>query len=406
MAQGCQSARFLRRQRLRSGPISMRQATKVTTSSQSLKVRQDSLPGMNEAMTPMRSNISARLMRLPWWAWQASFYALPRTAVARVAPPLCSRTKAQPKTVANFPQPSRTYLRKAALPPSPEQIWLDCQRNGQTTMRSLPEPQETVSHILTTANHSCKKYVQPQLIENCKQWLTMNLSDRIKKRLEATGKTQAGLARHVGVKPPSVSKWMNGETKNLEGMNLLRASDFLECSPTWLAQGKGLEVENYGVRAGSALIPSSAAVRSYDDYRDLDPEKYVFVKSYSIGLSAGNGNFAWIEHEDDPLVFRASFFKARKLKPENCRALRVSGRSMEPALDDGDAVMIDTSKIHIVDGEIYAVMVQGELFIKYVDRLPGGIRLRSANEAFKPMDLTQEQLESFTVLGKKEWAGG
>lgn len=47
------------------------------------------------------------------------------------------------------------------------------------------------------------------------------------------------LARAVGVKPPSVSDWLSGKSKTMEGENLLKASKFLGVSPIWLATGKG-----------------------------------------------------------------------------------------------------------------------------------------------------------------------
>lgn len=45
------------------------------------------------------------------------------------------------------------------------------------------------------------------------------------------------LARAVGVKPPSVSDWLSGKSKTMEGENLLRASKFLNVNPSWLASG-------------------------------------------------------------------------------------------------------------------------------------------------------------------------
>lgn len=47
------------------------------------------------------------------------------------------------------------------------------------------------------------------------------------------------LARAVGVKPPSVSDWLSGKSKTMEGENLLRASKFLNVNPSWLASGTG-----------------------------------------------------------------------------------------------------------------------------------------------------------------------
>ncbi|WP_153903434.1 helix-turn-helix domain-containing protein, partial [Acinetobacter baumannii] len=47
------------------------------------------------------------------------------------------------------------------------------------------------------------------------------------------------LARAVGVKPPSVSDWLSGRSKTMEGENLIKAAKFLGVNPDWLATGAG-----------------------------------------------------------------------------------------------------------------------------------------------------------------------
>lgn len=47
------------------------------------------------------------------------------------------------------------------------------------------------------------------------------------------------LARAVGVKPPSVSDWLSGKSKTMEGPNLIRAAKFLKVNSTWLGTGVG-----------------------------------------------------------------------------------------------------------------------------------------------------------------------
>jgi transcriptional regulator with XRE-family HTH domain len=67
-----------------------------------------------------------------------------------------------------------------------------------------------------------------------------SLSDRLKFALSRPpGYTQAGLARACGIATPSVSDWLSGKTKRIEGENLLRAAKFLNVSPWWLATGEG-----------------------------------------------------------------------------------------------------------------------------------------------------------------------
>lgn len=66
------------------------------------------------------------------------------------------------------------------------------------------------------------------------------LADRL--RLAMNGPpaiSVADLARACGIRPPSVSNWLSGKTKNMEGMNLYKAALKLNVSQVWLAQGKG-----------------------------------------------------------------------------------------------------------------------------------------------------------------------
>lgn len=52
------------------------------------------------------------------------------------------------------------------------------------------------------------------------------------------------VARAVGVKPPSVSDWLSGKSKTMEGENLLKVAKYLDVNPIWLATGKGKIHEN------------------------------------------------------------------------------------------------------------------------------------------------------------------
>lgn len=49
------------------------------------------------------------------------------------------------------------------------------------------------------------------------------------------------LAKHCGVNPVSVSDWLSGKSKSIEGKNLLKAAEFLQVNPQWLATGKGVK---------------------------------------------------------------------------------------------------------------------------------------------------------------------
>lgn len=69
------------------------------------------------------------------------------------------------------------------------------------------------------------------------------LADRLRAAMAAYDSepevTQAKLARACGVKPPSVSGWLNGKSKFLRGENLLKAAKALKVDQDWLATGRG-----------------------------------------------------------------------------------------------------------------------------------------------------------------------
>lgn len=86
-----------------------------------------------------------------------------------------------------------------------------------------------------------------------------SLAARLSTLLEETGTSQAALARVCGVKPPSVSDWLSGRTRELTAPHLLRAAAHFNVNPGWLATGAGSKY----AQAGQALVANSPLGR-YD----------------------------------------------------------------------------------------------------------------------------------------------
>jgi len=167
-----------------------------------------------------------------------------------------------------------------------------------------------------------------------------------------------------------------------------------------------MEGDNVELPVTAPVIPPGAAIRTYEAVEELNPDSYVLVDRYDVQLSAGCGNIQWVMNEKDPISFRARWFQQKRLNPEHCKALYVRGRSMEPKLEDWDTVLIDTSQTAVVDGEIYAVCLDDEFFIKTVQRIAGGVLLKSENPDFSNIEVTGERMETLCIIGKKVWRGG
>lgn len=73
----------------------------------------------------------------------------------------------------------------------------------------------------------------------------MTLAERLKDAMNGPPKvTGKALAAACHVSTASVSDWLSGKSKTMEGSNLLAAADFLHVSPKWLATGVGIKYAN------------------------------------------------------------------------------------------------------------------------------------------------------------------
>ena len=80
--------------------------------------------------------------------------------------------------------------------------------------------------------------------------------------------------------------------------------------------------------------------------------------------------------------------------------IKVKGDSMINArILDGDLVFIRMQP-DVNDGEIAAVMIDGEATLKRVYKVPGRIQLRAENPAFKPIEVKEEDHADVKILGK------
>ncbi|MBV6601565.1 LexA family transcriptional regulator, partial [Acinetobacter baumannii] len=134
------------------------------------------------------------------------------------------------------------------------------------------------------------------------------------------------LARAVGVKPPSVSDWLSGKSKTMEGENLLKASKFLGVNPNWLATGNGSPTNN----------------NIEDDqlsnviFRDLNLHKIPILDFVQAGF--------W--HEvvyDGTTPHSYTYTDYISSNPEAIFSVIVQGNSMEPDFKEGDMLIVDAS---------------------------------------------------------------
>lgn len=230
------------------------------------------------------------------------------------------------------------------------------------------------------------------------------LSERIKECFDEksteTGKDvsilMSELAKICEIKTPSIYDWLNGKTKRLNGMNLIRAGAFFEVQPEWLDSGVG---EKRGGLTGMGYLLKKSLIELRDG-KENPPSQVVFepvlmkdnssavtsddfVEVYLLLNHLGAGGGAILEDYDmvsGRLAYRRDWLLKRGLSVENLRILPVKGTSMEPYVFDGNKVVVNTADKRIIDGEHYAIRVGDQAKVKRLFKQPDGkIRVESYN---------------------------
>jgi phage repressor protein C with HTH and peptisase S24 domain len=228
--------------------------------------------------------------------------------------------------------------------------------------------------------------------------------NRIAQRRKELGMSVAELARQCGLKPPSVHDWEKGKTKTIEGPNLMAAAEVLKTSPDWILTGRG-----------SGAAPSEGATRTptgylrpisaWDRTEDLPDGQFGFLPHLDAYLSAGHGGPSAdaIEQTDKTTPFRSDWLRSQGWSPRTHYTMRCKGESMEPTIQDGAPVVIDTSAKRIQSGRVYALAFEGETLLKRLDRLPGGlVRVRSDNPStlYASWEIAEDALQ---IIGRAVW---
>ncbi|WP_411392522.1 S24 family peptidase [Pseudomonas sp. MPB23] len=212
------------------------------------------------------------------------------------------------------------------------------------------------------------------------------LQERLKLAMSGPPKvTQAALARACGVRAPSVNDWISGKTKTIEGQNLLIAADYLKVMPMWLATGKGPMRKGSG--EGGQPESKESNVVPIDSRRKSQDSCFITIPQMDVAGSMGHGRVPpdHIEVIRD-ITVHLDWLKTQGLsysRLENLAIIDGDGDSMEGTFRNGDALLVDRGISDIRTDAIYVFTLDGELFIKRIQRLTGGaLRIISDNPVY------------------------
>lgn len=219
-----------------------------------------------------------------------------------------------------------------------------------------------------------------------------SINERIRSKLDKrTGKTQAALARACGVSTSAVAQWMKG--MGIDYKHLRNISAFLGVSEHWLETGE-------------------EDVLTYVPGEEEPPPGVISIPEYELAFGASNADGTqidpdWVvEKGSVPRWYPAAFFQSLGVSATRCRRARVTGDSMEPALYAGDSVLWVMESdprpgcVHIHDGEIYVLSIDGNPKVKRLARVKSGIEVLSDNPRYRAETYTGDEIDSLRIYGR------
>lgn len=208
---------------------------------------------------------------------------------------------------------------------------------------------------------------------------------------------QRAAARRWGLGFTTVQKYLQGSMPSLDrAWTICRAE---KVRLEWLATGDGPMRE--GLDPAETRYPVSGA---------LEPPQaqgYVFVPRFDVRAAAGPGLFNDHSQVVDHLAFRATWVRRTLgVDPQHLVLITAVGDSMEPAIRDGDLLLVDTSVQRILDDAIYVIAKGEALVVKRLHQFFGGaIMIKGDNPLYPEETLQGDELEMLRVAGRVRWVG-
>jgi phage repressor protein C with HTH and peptisase S24 domain len=225
----------------------------------------------------------------------------------------------------------------------------------------------------------------------------MSIGSRVKQARKQAKMTQIELAARSGLKQSTISDLEVGKSQGTT--NLASLAVALGVNPLWLETGRGsMRPGDGGDATVLDLAPGAVRVVAIED----DDPSIVQIRKVKLRVQAGVTGFQ-VEPEDDDGetqgVPRKWLLRAG-LHQEALLSITVKGESMEPALYEGDVIIVDTRDTKLVDGAVYVVNYEGEAIVKRMIRDAGQWWLSSDNSDQRKYHRKQCKGAECIVIGR------
>ena len=129
---------------------------------------------------------------------------------------------------------------------------------------------------------------------------------------------------------------------------------------------------------------------------------YKNIPKVKARLSAGGGSFEVGSEIEGYYAFRKDWL-GTKGSINKMVLMDIFGNSMEPAMKDGDTILIDESQKDLLAGAIYAVGVDDTIMVKRLEKHPNKLVLLSDNKDYSPIYIHGSEINNIRIIGKGIW---
>lgn len=130
-------------------------------------------------------------------------------------------------------------------------------------------------------------------------------------------------------------------------------------------------------------------------------DEFALIPGYRVQVSAGHG--ALSQGETEPcryLAFRRKWLKWRGFAEKELAIVWSKGDSMEPTISNNDTLVVHLGRTRQVDGHIYVVRNDEQLWVKRLQVRPSAWLLLSDNSFYPPIEVPKDEQHTFEVIGQ------
>ena len=140
--------------------------------------------------------------------------------------------------------------------------------------------------------------------------------------------------------------------------------------------------------------------------KDVALADFIAVPLHDVQGSCGDGSVIHSEQIVDYLAFKREWISRVATDPKRLALIEAAGDSMMPTIHSGDLLLIDLCITRIEQDAIYAINVDGMLYVKRIQkRLDGTVIVKSDNPAYEEQRFNASEAEALRIVGRVIWMG-